>query len=98
MKHQVELLLDRSGWRAAKTRNVSFLALLIGASTAACGGAAPLDENLGETQEQLCGRLENNVPFPNTAGAAATFSTAGFVDLENEFHAPQGRNGRSCAT
>jgi cytochrome c peroxidase len=44
------------------------------------------------------GQLENNVLFANAGGAAATFSTAGFVDLDNEFHTPQGTNGRSCAT
>lgn len=44
------------------------------------------------------GRLPNNHPIPNSAGTAATFSTAGFVDLDNEFHVPQGSNGRSCAS
>jgi cytochrome c peroxidase len=34
----------------------------------------------------------------NEAGAAATFSTAGSVDLHNEFHTPQGSNGRACVT
>jgi cytochrome c peroxidase len=43
-------------------------------------------------------QLQNNFPFVNEAGQAATFSTEGFVDLENEFHTPQGTNGRSCAT
>ena len=38
----------------------------------------------------------NNFPFLDAAGAAATFSTAGFVDLKNPFHVPQGENGRSC--
>jgi cytochrome c peroxidase len=42
------------------------------------------------------GHLPNNVPFLNPAGTAATFSTAGFVDLNNQFHVPQGSNGRSC--
>lgn len=40
--------------------------------------------------------LPNNFPFLNQAGTAATFSTAGFVNLANEFHEPQGTNGRSC--
>jgi cytochrome c peroxidase len=44
------------------------------------------------------GQLPNNFPFPNGAGAAATYSTAGSVDLDNAFHTPQGTNGRSCAT
>jgi hypothetical protein len=42
------------------------------------------------------GPLPNNFPFLNKAGTAATFSTAGFVDLNNPFHVPQGSNGRSC--
>jgi cytochrome c peroxidase len=42
------------------------------------------------------GTLPNNFPFPNPAGFAATYSTAGFVDLDNPFHVPQGTNGRSC--
>lgn len=41
-------------------------------------------------------QLPNNFPFLNGAGTAATFSTAGFVDLTNPFHVPQGTNGRSC--
>jgi len=40
--------------------------------------------------------LPNNFPFLNPSGTAATFSTAGFVDLGNPFHVPQGTNGRSC--
>jgi cytochrome c peroxidase len=41
-------------------------------------------------------RIPNNFPYPNQSGTAATFSTAGFVDLSNPFHIPQGSNGRSC--
>jgi hypothetical protein len=52
---------------------------------AAAGAEGNLDE-----------RLPNNFPFFNSAGTAATFSTAGFVDLTNPFHVPQGTNGRSC--
>jgi cytochrome c peroxidase len=44
------------------------------------------------------GHLPNNFPFLNPAGTAATFSTAGFVDLNNLFHVPQGSNGRSCGS
>jgi cytochrome c peroxidase len=42
--------------------------------------------------------LPNNFPIPNDAGIAATFSEEGFVDRADEFHTPQGANGRSCAT
>jgi hypothetical protein len=40
--------------------------------------------------------LPNDIPFLNSAGAAATYSTAGAIDLDNAFHVPQGANGRSC--
>jgi len=43
-------------------------------------------------------QLPNNFPFVNAAGAAATFSTAGFVELHGAYHTPQGTNGRSCGT
>ncbi|HEY8510246.1 MAG TPA: hypothetical protein VIL32_17960 [Steroidobacteraceae bacterium] len=43
-------------------------------------------------------RIGNNLPVPNAAGAAATYSTAGYVDLTNPFHIPQGTNGRTCQT
>jgi cytochrome c peroxidase len=42
--------------------------------------------------------LPNNFPILNGAGFAAAFSTAGAIDLTNDFHTPQGTNGRSCAT
>jgi cytochrome c peroxidase len=43
-------------------------------------------------------RMSNNHPLPNPGGQAASFSTEGFVELDNEFHTPQGTNGRSCGT
>src|SRR5215204_3394710 len=42
--------------------------------------------------------IPNNRPAPNPNGAAATFSTAGSVDLTCEYFQAQGTNGRSCAT
>jgi hypothetical protein len=52
---------------------------------------------LGQTAQALeSDRVPNNFPIINAAGTAATFSTAGFVDLTNPFHSPQGQNGRSC--
>ncbi len=38
------------------------------------------------------------LPFPNPTGFAATFSTAGKIDLENPFFQSLGTNGRSCGT
>jgi hypothetical protein len=42
--------------------------------------------------------IENNEPFRNPGGHAATFSTHGFVDLTGEYFQAQGTNGRSCAS
>ena len=97
MKQRIELLLERTGWLAAKCSHLVLLTTLTGAATSACS-SAPLGDDLGGSKQQLCNELENNFPFENPGGNAATFSTAGFVDLDNEFHTPQGTNGRSCGT
>jgi cytochrome c peroxidase len=47
---------------------------------------------------QLVTTIENEQPFRNAAGHAATFSTQGLIDLTGEYFQPQGSNGRSCAT
>jgi cytochrome c peroxidase len=49
-----------------------------------------------KVQDLGTGHLRNNVPIINQVGTAATVSSAGFVDLSNPFHSPQGSNGRSC--
>ena len=43
-------------------------------------------------------RLPNNVPIPNAMGFTTTVSTAGDVDLTNEFFQDLGTNGRRCVT
>ena len=43
-------------------------------------------------------KIPNMTPFPNSRGYAATFSTKGFIDLENPFFKSFGTNGRTCAT
>ena len=48
--------------------------------------------------EEIFGRLPNNVPIPNAHGFAATFASAGYMDLDNAFFTPQGTNGRHCGT
>ena len=58
--------------------------------------ASPAVSAADSMAELFDGRLPNNFPFLNGAGTAATYSTAGFVDLTNPFHVPQGTNGRSC--
>jgi cytochrome c peroxidase len=42
--------------------------------------------------------LPNNLPFKNSSGLHATFSTDGPIDLRNAFFQNLGTNGRSCAT
>ena len=43
-------------------------------------------------------QLPDMVPFPNPSGFAATFSTAGSIDLKNPFFQSLGSNGRACAS
>jgi hypothetical protein len=73
--------------RSRSSLSRPLVGILLALAGAAAGAADSQDE-----------RLPNNFPFFDGAGTAATFSTAGFVDLTNEFHEPQGSNGRSCAT
>lgn len=95
--------MHASHWRIV-ARSTALLATAL-AAAAACGGEAadatpgdtPID--LGQSDRALSnGQLPNNFPIANRAGSAATFSTAGFVDLNNPFHSPRGTNGRSCGT
>ena len=49
-------------------------------------------------QSGLANQMPNNHPIANPGGHAASFSTEGFIDLDNQFHTPQGSNGRTCGT
>lgn len=40
----------------------------------------------------------NNQPLANPSGSAATFSTHGAIERDNEFFQVLGSNGRTCAT
>jgi cytochrome c peroxidase len=90
--------------RSTRSRFVRRSTLLTFTALAGLAGchAAPEDAavpslELGTAAQALeIEQLPNNVPIINVAGTAATFSTAGFVDLGNPFHSPQGSNGRSC--
>lgn len=42
--------------------------------------------------------IPNNIPFRNRDGFAATISTAGRIDLSNEFFQDLGTNGRRCVS
>lgn len=44
------------------------------------------------------GQLPNGAPFRNATGFAATVSTAGAIDLSNEFFRDLGTNGRRCVS
>jgi cytochrome c peroxidase len=86
----------------AMTRNQWVVAGAVSWAALACVGQVTPEESIGTEEaallEELFDSIPNNVPIPNGAGAAATFSTEGFVDLADEFHTPQGTNGRHCAT
>src|SRR5260221_11314842 len=61
--------------------------------------AAPVnllaDDRQGEAAfPQHLRQLPNGLPFPNPTGFASTFSTAGRIDLTNEFFQDLGANGR----
>jgi cytochrome c peroxidase len=91
-----------SHFRTVPRSKFGLISAVVASSAIACSGggiSAGEDEPdaLGVMQEELHdGQLPNNFPFLNGSGTAATFSTAGFVDLNNPFHVPQGSNGRSC--
>lgn len=69
-----------------------FAAACLTTALAACGVVSVA---LAE-QALHAGTLPNGVPFPNAAGAAATYSTEGLIDLHNPFHTLKGTNGRTC--
>lgn len=72
-------------------------------SAIACMDEQRLEDTKGMPQPQTVTlpqltQLPNNLPIPNAAGTAATFSTLGFIDFTTPFHTPLGTNGRSCGT
>jgi len=90
--------------RSSPQRSVSCSTLGVATLLAcvACGAAidsdpdaAPFDADR-RVQPLAIERLPNDFPILNPAGSAGTVSTAGFVDLRNAFHVPQGENGRAC--
>src|SRR6267378_3356247 len=52
----------------------------------------------GLSQQEHLRRLPNDLPFPNPTGFASTISTAGHIDLTNEFFQDLGANGRRCVS
>ncbi len=53
---------------------------------------------LAKTGTSASPLLPNNLPFENSSGVHATFSTNGAIDLRNEFFQNLGTNGRRCST
>ena len=72
------------------------IALAAVTTSEAFAEANAVEPNLAQSSSD--DQLPNNFPFLNSAGTAATFSTAGFVELNNAYHTPQGANGRSCGS
>ena len=56
------------------------------------------DGPMGMSQLDRLRQLPNGLPFPNPTGFASTFSTAGRIDLTNEFFQDLGANGRRCVS
>lgn len=74
--------------------------LVIGFFAASCGEEQKQNTeatNESPILEEIIDELPNNFPLPNFAGHQTTFSTEGFVDLDNAFGTPPG-TGRTCAT
>src|SRR5688500_4753256 len=75
--------------------------LLVALAGASCASASLIERDDPAQRtliDDLVDGVPNNLPMPNPAGAAASHSTEGAVDLDDDFHAPQGENGRTCAT
>ena len=80
---------------------VGLMGGLAGCGTAVDAGETDLStpEVLASSQSALhIKRLPNNLPFLNEHGFAATYSTAGYVDLTGPFFQDLGTNGRSCGS
>lgn len=77
--------------------------IIFGASCAEEGqiesgtGGASVDVDTSD-QALRISSLPNNFPFLNREGFAATYSTQGKVDLQDQFFQVQGSNGRTCGT
>ncbi|HYL23919.1 MAG TPA: hypothetical protein VEV21_05960, partial [Burkholderiales bacterium] len=56
------------------------------------------EQRIGVSQLAHFRALPNGLPFPNPSGSAATFSSAGQIDLTGEFFQDLGGNGRRCVS
>ena len=72
--------------------------LVLSVSSALPSDLVAQEEPIGVTQLPHFRKLPNGLPFPNPSGSAATFSTAGDIDLTGEFFQDLGGNGRRCVS
>ena len=56
------------------------------------------DQSSRTTEFSRLRQIPNGLPFPDTTGFAATYSTSGRIDLGNEFFQDLGANGRRCVS
>jgi len=74
------------------------VSLVLSISSALPASLMAEEQPIGVTQLPHFRQLPNGLPFPNPSGAAATFSTAGHIDLTGEFFQDLGGNGRRCVS
>ena len=74
------------------------LGLVLSVSSALPTDLMADEQRIGVTQLAHFRALPNGLPFPNPSGSAATFSTAGYIDLTGEFFQDLGGNGRRCVS
>src|SRR5688500_3551483 len=90
LRNELRAVRSRSGGSMKHyTKHVWMLGLL---AATAC---VTEDDTSASTLESQTS-IPNNHPFQNSLGTSATFSTAGSVDLTNEFFQEFGTNGRHC--
>ncbi len=78
--------------------NTIGISLLLAISSVAPVNLLAEDGPGGISQLDQLRDLPNGLPFPNPTGFASTFSTAGRIDLTNEFFQDLGANGRRCVS
>ena len=74
------------------------LGLVLSVSSALPANLMADEQGIGVTQLAHFRALPNGLRFPNPSGSAATFSTAGQIDLTGEFFQDLGGNGRRCVS
>jgi cytochrome c peroxidase len=72
--------------------------LILSLSSAVPANLPAEEQPVGVLQLGRFEQLPNGLPFPNPSGVAATYSTAGHIDLGNEFFQDLGANGRRCVS